>query len=310
MTDVTMIIPTRHRAALLETTLGSLLTAASEATRDTEHRVRLLVVDDASEDDDTRHLAERMGVDYLRIDEHDGRMDPGAAIKLGIANVDTEYYSLFGDDDIALPRHFVLAFERLGEGVDVLSSSFHVVDEHLAVRNTVVLRPTGVADIVAGRTALNDGSFVRHALVRDIELDVSLEAHMLPPMWAELMADESVRFAIVEEPSWLYRRHAGNISGSALSERDLELRRRSNEEGPPPRHREAGPSPGARERTGGAAGPRAGTRDGAVRSASIRGRPRAPWAALPDPEQGGPPQSRPERRGGGRLEAIVAQPIR
>ena len=36
------------------------------------------------------------------------------------------------------------------------------------------------------------------------------------------------RFAIVEEPTWLYRRHDTNISKAAYSERDRELRTRSN----------------------------------------------------------------------------------
>ncbi|MBB1482826.1 glycosyltransferase [Tessaracoccus sp. MC1865] len=229
MTSVTLIIPTRHRARFLGATVRALQASAAEAMRGTKRQVRILVVDDASEDDETRHVANYLGADYVRVPEHDGRNDPGAAIKLGTARVDTEFQSLFGDDDIALIRHLPTAFQRLeDQAIDVVSNSFHIVDANLQVTNSVVLKPTGLADITQGRTALNDGSFVRHDLIRDFEFDLSLEAHMLPPMWTKLMLDEA-RFSIIEEPTWLYRRHDGNLSNSAMSERDRELRRRSNE---------------------------------------------------------------------------------
>lgn len=229
MTEATMIIPTRHRPQLLEATIRSLQASASEATRGNRHRVRILVVDDAPEDDLTKDLVTALGVDYLRVEEHDGRKDPGAAIILGTSHVDTEFQSLFGDDDIALIRHLPTAFEKLATGeFDVVSNSFHVADSRLSVTNSVVLRPTGLEDIVQGITALNDGSFVRHDLIRDFDFDPSLEAHMLPPMWAHVMLSDA-RFCIIDEPTWLYRRHDTNLSSGALSERDLGLRRRSND---------------------------------------------------------------------------------
>lgn len=225
---ITVIIPTRHRTRLLESTLLSLMAARAEAKQSGVCFVRLLVVDDAPLDDDTGRLVAQLSphVDYLRISEHDGRSDPGAAIKLGVENVDTEFQSLFGDDDIALPRHFVAAANVIAEGHDVVSSSFHLVDEALVETGTVVLAPSGLRDMVNGRTRLNDGSFVRHDLVRDLEWDVSLEGQMLVPIWGRLMADER-SFAVVEEPTWLYRRHHGNISHDAWNPRDVEFRARA-----------------------------------------------------------------------------------
>lgn len=225
--EVTMIIPTRHRAALLEATLHSLLLARSEGQRTRACKVRLMVVDDASEDEQTLELVRALpSVDFLRVEEHDGRNDPGAAIAFGVAHVDTEYHALFGDDDIALPRHFVAAAPLMAAGNDVVSSSFHLVDQALRETSTVVLTPTGLADVLAGRTRLNDGSFVRHELVRDLDWDVSLEAHMLVPIWARLMADGAT-FARVGEPTWLYRRHDGNISLTARNPHDMSLRERA-----------------------------------------------------------------------------------
>ncbi|AQP50488.1 glycosyltransferase family 2 protein [Tessaracoccus flavescens] len=227
MTEVTVVIPTRNRSALLDTTLRSVQSAASEAVRGTRHGVRIVVVDDAPDNEDTRDLARQLGVDYLRVVEHDGRLDPGAAIKLGFSRIDTEFQTLFGDDDITLPRHFRSALDLIGEGADVVSNSFHITDSELNVTSTVILKPTGIRDIIAGHTRLNDGSFLRSSLIQGVELDVALEAHMLPPMWAHVMLSDA-RFAIVEEPTWLYRRHDTNISKAAYSERDRELRTRSN----------------------------------------------------------------------------------
>ena len=227
MPEITMIIPTRHRPHLLEPTLLSLLTARAEAKQRGLCDVRLLVVDDAPDNDSTRQLvAETPHADYLRIDEHDGRADPGAAIKLGVAQVDTEYQSLFGDDEIALPRHFVAAAELIREGFDVVSSSFRLVDASLRETKTVVLPPSGLGDLLVGRMRINDGSFVRHALVRDMEWDVSLEGQMLVPIWARLLVDER-KFAVVQEPTWLYRRHHANISHEAWKPRDVALRARA-----------------------------------------------------------------------------------
>lgn len=224
----TVIIPTRHRPEYVEVAARSVLTSAAELHRLHAVPTRVLIVDDAPDNDDTRDVAAALGVDYLRVEEHDGRKDPGAAIVLGVQSVDTKYQTIFGDDDIMLVRHLRLAHETLRDGWDVVSSSFLVTDADLVPTRTVTLLPTDVGDLAAGHTTINDGSFVARDLVRDLPWDVSLEGQMLVPIWGELMATGR-SFTVVGEPTWLYRRHTENISHGALSEHDRTLRDRAQQ---------------------------------------------------------------------------------
>lgn len=204
----------------------SILTSAAELERAHGVGTKIWVVDDAPDNDETREVAQRLGVGYLRITEHDGRADPGAAIVYGMQHVDTTWMTIFGDDDVMLPRHLPAAWEKIQEGHDVVSVSFVMVDSDL--RPTAaprILQPAHLGDLIAGYTWVNDGSFVKHALVKDLTWDVSLEGHMLLPLWAQLLLDER-SFAVVEEPTWLYRRHDANISLGAMSPRDMALRER------------------------------------------------------------------------------------
>ena len=222
----TVIVPTRHRPEYVAVAVRSILTSSAELDRVHRVKTRVVIVDDAPDNDNTRDVAAHLGVDYLRVEGHDGRKDPGAAIVLGVQSVDTTYQTIFGDDDIMLVRHLRVAHELLREGWDVVSSSFMVTDEDLASPRVVALQATDVGDLVAGHTGLNDGSFVAHDDVRDLDWDVSLEGQMLVPIWGELMA-RGKTFTVSSEPTWLYRRHTENISHGALSEHDLVLRERA-----------------------------------------------------------------------------------
>ena len=222
----TVIVPTRHRPEYVDVAVRSILTSSAELQRVHGVPTRVVIVDDAPDNDDTRDVASHLGVDYLRIEEHDGRKDPGAAIVLGVQSVDTKYQTIFGDDDIMLVRHLRVAHELLREGAHVVSSSFTVTDQDLVPTRTVSLLPTDVGDLVAGHTTVNDGSFVAHDDVKDLVWDVALEGQMLVPIWGELMA-QGKTFTVSSEATWLYRRHTDNISHGALSEHDLVLRERA-----------------------------------------------------------------------------------
>lgn len=224
-TSITVIVPTRHRPEYLDVTVRSILTSAAELERGHGIGTVVLVVDDAPDNDDSLAVAERLGVEYVRVLEHDGRADPGAAIVLGVQQVRTKYQTIFGDDDIMLPRHLTAAWEKLAEGYDVVSSSFTVTDAHLTPRTTRVLEPADLGDLIAGHTWMNDGSFVANELVAGLAWDTALEAHMLVPIWGRLLLDGR-RFGQVLEPTWLYRRHDTNISQTAHSPHDKALRQK------------------------------------------------------------------------------------
>ncbi len=177
--EVTVIVPTRERPHYLRTTLLSILTSAAEAECTMDGGTRILVVDDASETDSTRRVAESLGVDYVRIAEHDGRFQPGSAIRLGVSKVDTPYYTIFGDDDIMLPRHLPLHLRNLRDGIDVSSASFHITDSSLTLVRTVLLRQPHLGDLLAGKIRINDGSVTRTEIVSDLDFDPSLDAQIL-----------------------------------------------------------------------------------------------------------------------------------
>ena len=85
------------------------------------------------ETDDTKELARQLGVDYARVLEHDGRADPGAAIALGVSRVDTSHQLIFGDDDLMLVRHLPLAWAKVDNGADVVSSSYQLAGADLSL---------------------------------------------------------------------------------------------------------------------------------------------------------------------------------
>jgi hypothetical protein len=224
MTDsITVIIPTRDRPEYLRVCVASVLASASEAQRRYGVRTRVLVVEDAPVIDSGAQVCRDLGVDYLRIAQHDGLADPGAAILLGVQNVDTTYQCIFGDDDVMLPRHLSAGYAMLSEGYDVVSCSYQVTDEDLVPLGTVKLEESDLGDLIAGYTGVNDGSFVSHELVKDLDWDVTLEGQMLVPIWGELMM-AGRKSGVVETPTWYYRRHTANISLGALTPRDRVLR--------------------------------------------------------------------------------------
>ena len=158
--DVTVVIPTRNRAALLRTTLHSIQVAADEALR-AGWTTHVLVVDDCSDGTATRDVCAAAGVEWCRIEVHDGRNNPAAAIVLGVAASRSRYTMLFGDDDIMLPRHLVAHLEVTEGTYDLCSGSFHVTDAALRQLSTVVLPQPDVADLLEDRVTINDGALVR-----------------------------------------------------------------------------------------------------------------------------------------------------
>ncbi len=223
--SLTVLIPTRERAQFLGPTITSVLAAAAEAERVAGTRTEVLVVDDASDDGGaTRSVADRYAVRYHRITEHDGRRDPGIAIATGIQLVETSHHLVFGDDDAMLPMHVSAAMSLVEGGADVVSTSYWLTDALLIPTREVVLTLPHLGDLARGYSLVNDGAVVRTELVRDLTWDPSLTGIMLLPLWVSLLLDERV-FAVSTTPTWLYRRHDGNISAE-LSDDDRAIRDR------------------------------------------------------------------------------------
>jgi glycosyltransferase involved in cell wall biosynthesis len=226
VTDVTVVIPTRERPDYLRATLHSILASAAEAA---VHSVttRILVVDDASPTDSTSRLATELGVDYHRIPVHDGRNNPASAIAKGVSLVESRFYSVFGDDDIMLPRFIGAHVSALDAGYDVCTTAFVRTDADLRPVREVTLPEAELGDLLAGRITVNDGAMTRTELVHDLSWDPDLEQVIFYPIWLELLF-RGARFTRLLEPLFLYRRHGDNVSDQ-LDERDAELRTRVRE---------------------------------------------------------------------------------
>ena len=234
-TELTVIVPTRERPGLLKETVDSILTSARLASEQLGATVRVLVVDDASPTDSTRELISAMGaeaaaagsavrVDYERVEVHDGRKDPGAAIALGVSLARSRYLTIFGDDDIMLPRHITVHLRNMRRGADVSAASFYVTDGQLNNRVPKRRRAAHLGDLLIGRIDINDGAFVRTELIQAVGLDPALLAQMLYPVWATLLIDGR-KFTYSRVPTFLYRRHDANISSVNKDAEDTALRK-------------------------------------------------------------------------------------
>jgi glycosyltransferase involved in cell wall biosynthesis len=209
---VTVLIPTRNRADYLGAALASVNAAGEEARRRFGTTTQALVVDDVSTDDGaTRRVAQLWGARYHRIEEHDGHHDPGLAITTGLSLVDSDVYQLLGDDDVLLPHALSTCLAFVADGADVVSTSYWTTDADLRPTREVLLPQPDLGDLVRGHSTVCDGSIIRTDAVQGFELDVSLKAVMLLPLWVSMMLDGRT-FAVTPYPTWLYRRHTSNIS--------------------------------------------------------------------------------------------------
>lgn len=220
MTDVTIVVAAYDRPAMLEVELHSIL-AAAERVRES---VRILVVDDATPHEGVRKVADRVGVDYLRRDENGG---VAVALVTGFEQVDSPYYALWGDDDFFLPNWFETHLARMAEGHDVVSGSYWFTDAELVPTKLAILPPVTLADLLANSVAANDGSLVRRSALDGIGWRPDLGRAMMLSRWLSL-ASAGKSFSTITEPTWLYRRHKGQLSARFThDEKFMALRRQA-----------------------------------------------------------------------------------
>jgi glycosyltransferase involved in cell wall biosynthesis len=96
MPKVSVIIPTRNRAALLRQAIASVL---RQSFRDFE----IVIIDDASNDDTPAAAAERADV-RIRYFRHACNRGEGASRNAGIAHSAGDYIAFLDDDDVWLPE--------------------------------------------------------------------------------------------------------------------------------------------------------------------------------------------------------------
>jgi GT2 family glycosyltransferase len=207
MTDVTLVIATHNRPAFLEVELHSMLASAA-IVKAQGITSRIVVVDDASETDAAKGICKRLAVDYLRLVDNRG---VAGALYAGFEQVDSPFYAFWGDDDYFLPRWFQLHLKTIAEGWDVVAGSFWKADAALRLKKPVILQPATFADLRQGKVGCNDGSLVRRDALGDITFRPERERAMMMTFWLA-MAAAGKSFTSIVEPTWLYRRHATNLS--------------------------------------------------------------------------------------------------
>lgn len=205
-TDVTIVVATYNRPEYLLVELHSLLASAAMVP---SVSTRIVVVDDASETMAAKAIAKRLGVDYIRHPENRG---VGPTLATGFEAVDSPLYALWGDDDYFLPRFLPLHLAKIAEGLDVVAGSYLRTDADLRPRGQPVILPvTTFADLMRGDVRCNDGALVRRDSIGEIRFRPENKHLMMMTFWLAMAAGGRT-FGVVEEPTWLYRRHDSNLS--------------------------------------------------------------------------------------------------
>lgn len=215
---VQVIIATRDRPQMLRVALHSILASAAMVPE----RVEVLVVDDASEArTETWNVCNNLFVDYVRNDEN---MGVGATLARGYDLTDSEFTVFLGDDDALLPRFFDVHLSKVREGHDAAYSSYYLADHSLRITREVRLPLVTHRDLLQGRCNATDMAMMRRSTVEDIGgWRPEFERAMLLCHWLR-MTHEGRDIATIREPTWLYRRHALQLSHTRPNEHDQALR--------------------------------------------------------------------------------------
>jgi GT2 family glycosyltransferase len=212
--EASVVIPTRNRTALLRA--HALPAALAQHGVDIE----IIVVDDGSEDDDARDVAELdPRITLIRHDRHSG---VSAARNTGIAHARAEWLAFLDDDDVWAPNKLSRQLDAVrGAGADFVYSSVVVVDtdlEPIRLANApapaelprLVLRPSifpgGPSNLVVKAAAMQalGGFDTRLASLEDWECWIRLVEH------AKGAACPEVHVGHVIQPEGRYVAEAGH----------------------------------------------------------------------------------------------------
>ena len=218
-----VIIPTWNRGSLV-------VEAIESAKRQTWPNTEIIVIDDGSEDDTARRLAEVTGIRYLR-QQHRGQ---GAARNLGLAHARGDYIATLDSDDLwesAFLERAINAMEDLD--ADIIFCNWHTVaidltraagldrDRACRWKSRPSIQVNGLRAVVPSvfRKVVLDGSYcpssgvlLRRSSMGDIGWN---EKMLVADDWCLLLDmafQRSSRLRIVNEPLWTKRVRSDSIS--------------------------------------------------------------------------------------------------
>jgi glycosyltransferase involved in cell wall biosynthesis len=221
MSLVSIIIPTRNRAALLRQTILSVL---DQTWAETE----IIVVDEASEDD-TEAVLDRFAKE-IRVVRHDTPQGPSAARNVGVDTSSGEYVIFLDDDDLLHPRHveeLVQFAEDLPSGHIAASGWRRFRVSEAGVEIGAVVRPPETWEAPGAIRAIfghDPGCLVwgpsalwPRSLVTEIQWDEELFTNGDVDFYSRVLL-RGAKFAGTESGMAYYRSHRGvSVSGKSAS---------------------------------------------------------------------------------------------
>jgi len=226
MAEVAVVVPTWNRAHLLPASLASLL--AQEGVD-----LEVVVVDDGSSDDTPALLARLAAADARLRVVRGAHAGVAAARNAGIAASDAPFVAFHDSDDIALPGRLAtpVAYLRAHPDVDLVIQNGRMLppDDRSdgqeepwirpAVAAALVGRPIGVAEVFRWNLGQLQGmTFTRRALEATGPLDASFR--ILDDLDLVLRVATTFRAVFIDEPAFVYRRHAGGIARDRTTVRE------------------------------------------------------------------------------------------
>lgn len=218
--EVSVVIPTHNRRALLKRTLRSAL-----EQRETD--IEVIVVDDGSSDG-TYEFLQQWGDPRLRVLRHDTPTGVSAARNTGLSHALGNWVAFLDDDDLWAPDKLATQLRSFREHPDAawVSSEAVVVDEQLHVVG-MHRHPTplpGETELLAYNYIPGGGSgtMVRTELARSVGgFDQNLSNMADWDLWIRLSLQAPL--AMVHRPLVAYLRHSGGMSRNASGvEREFE----------------------------------------------------------------------------------------
>jgi glycosyltransferase involved in cell wall biosynthesis len=206
---VTVVVPTHNRLGLLRRTLASVL-----AQRDVE--VRVVVVDDGSEDGTAEAIA-RAADDRVQVLRNDPSIGVARARNRGLEEVRSGWVAFLDDDDLWAPDKLAsqVAAAEAVPGARWVCAGAVTVDEDLRVLAAMHPPPSGPLPAVLTKNRIPggaSGTLVRTELARSVGgFDPGLSNIADWEFWIKLALESPV--ASVDRPLTAYLRHTATLSG-------------------------------------------------------------------------------------------------
>lgn len=217
--SISIIMPCFNRRNFLQEGIDSIL-------RQTYRNFELLIIDDGSTDG-TDRIIENYTDHRIKLITLPRNKGISFARNTGLALARGEYVAVMDSDDIAHPKRLETQLKYLDQNRNITIVGSNVLKQ--THKNTIMMRYVNDDGKIKSRLmALNGSSLIHPTTMMRME---DLERHSLiypgkkidedHALWFEC-TKKKLRFAVIEEPLLIYRRHNSNTSSlNTLNSKDL-----------------------------------------------------------------------------------------